>query len=115
MESCRKLHWSRRGAGFSAQGSRGLMQSGAAVLGPGWPQAPVPPSPGKLGRWVLPGSKGSPSLSRASRGSRWQCRGSAPWEGKPASRRSFRIELAATGTREPSIIRIPGSHLSPSA
>lgn len=28
----------------------------------------------------------SPSPSRASRGSRWRCRGSAPWEGKPAER-----------------------------
>lgn len=51
--------WPRRGAGFSARVPRGLVRSGAAILGPGWHRAPAPPSPGKLGRWVLPSSKGS--------------------------------------------------------
>lgn len=54
-----KHSWPRRGAGFSARVPRGLVRSGAAILGPGWHRAPASPSPGKLGRWVLPSSKGS--------------------------------------------------------
>lgn len=74
----------------------------------GWPRPgvgvlrPAPPPPGKLGGKAqkaacLP----SPSLSRASPGSRWLRRASAPWEGKPAKQEELPERASGPGTWPP--------------